>query len=109
MKSSLTVSSRRPFATSHRTGDRPQTVGARSLRANLDACGRFKSAAHLRGDFYALIGAFQPSQVVHMLGSGVTVCHNLLAMEAAGRSARGLFAPSWRGWIRDLTHAVVRV
>lgn len=63
------------------------------------------------GEGSRMPGMIVPSERdrVHMLGSGVTVCHNLLAMEAAGRSARGLFAPSWRGWIRDLTHAVVRV
>jgi len=46
-------------------------------------------AKHLRGEFYALIGAFQPWQVVHMCGSGVTACHNLLAIESAGRQCRG--------------------
>jgi thiosulfate/3-mercaptopyruvate sulfurtransferase len=71
----------------------------RPFSDNLDASGRFKSAAHLRGEFYALIGAFQPWQVVHMCGSGVTACHNLLAMEAAGMQGSRVFAPSWSGWI----------
>lgn len=99
MKSSLTASSRRPFATSHRTGGSSETVGARRSRDILDASERFKSAAHLRGEFHALIGAFQPWQVVHMCGSGVTACHNLLAMEAAGMHGSRVFAPSWSGWI----------
>jgi thiosulfate/3-mercaptopyruvate sulfurtransferase len=74
----------------------------RPFSDNLDASGRFKSAAHLRGEFYALIGAFQPWQVVHMCGSGVTACHNLLAMEAAGMQGSRVFAPSWSGWIETL-------
>jgi thiosulfate/3-mercaptopyruvate sulfurtransferase len=78
----------------------------RPFSENLDASGRFKSPAQLRGEFYALIGAFQPWQVVHMCGSGVTACHNLLAMEAAGMQGSRVFAPSWSGWIADASHAV---
>jgi thiosulfate/3-mercaptopyruvate sulfurtransferase len=78
----------------------------RPFSDNLDANGRFKSPEHLRGEFYALIGVFQPWQVVHMCGSGVTACHNLLAMEAAGMMGSRVFAPSWSGWISDPAHAV---
>ena len=78
----------------------------RPFSDNLDASGRFKSPAHLRGEFYALIGVFQPWQVVHMCGSGVTACHNLLAMEAAGMMGSRVFAPSWSGWISDGVRAV---
>ena len=78
----------------------------RPFSDNLDANGRFKSPEHLRGEFYALIGAFNPWQVVHMCGSGVTACHNLLAMEAAGMMGSRVFAPSWSGWISDPAHAV---
>jgi thiosulfate/3-mercaptopyruvate sulfurtransferase len=80
----------------------------RPFSDNLDASGRFKSAEHLRGEFYALIGAFQPWQVVHMCGSGVTACHNLLAMEAAGMQGSRVFAPSWSGWISDPSHSVAK-
>ena len=73
----------------------------RPFSDNLDAGGRFKSPEHLRGEVYALIGVFQPWQVVHMCGSGVTACHNLLAMEAAGMMGSRVFAPSWSGWIAD--------
>ena len=78
----------------------------RPFSDNLDANGRFKSPEHLRGEFYALIGAFQPWQVVHMCGSGVTACHNLLAMEAAGMQGSRVFAPSWSGWISDSKRSV---
>jgi thiosulfate/3-mercaptopyruvate sulfurtransferase len=80
----------------------------RPFSDNLDASGRFKSAEHLRGEFYALIGAFQPWQVVHMCGSGVTACHNLLAMEAAGMQGSRVFAPSWSGWISAPSHSVAK-
>src|SRR3982750_286112 len=81
----------------------------RPFSDNLEPSGRFKSAEHLRGEFYALIGAFQPWQVVHMCGSGVTACHNLLAMEAAGMQGSRVYAPSWSGWIAHSDHAVATV
>ena len=72
--------------------------GARSrfFKDNLDAQGRFKPAAELRADFAAFGAA--PSQVVHQCGSGVTACHNLLAMEAAGLPGSALYPGSWSEW-----------
>jgi len=43
---------------------------------------------------------------VHMCGSGVTACHNLLAMEHAGLTGSRVFAPSWSGWISDSSRPV---
>lgn len=73
----------------------------RPFSANLDGDGRFKSARQLHEEFIALIGDHAPSHVVHMCGSGVTACHNLLAMEHSGLSGSRVFAPSWSGWIDD--------
>lgn len=70
---------------------------------NLQADGRFKSAASLCSEFTAVIGEVEPDRVVHMCGSGVSACHNLLAMEHAGLTGSRLFAPSWSGWISDST------
>ena len=36
-----------------------------------------------------------------MCGSGVTACHNLLALEVAGLPGARLYAGSWSEWIRD--------
>ena len=36
-----------------------------------------------------------------MCGSGVTACHNLLALEHAGLAGGRLYAGSWSEWIRD--------
>jgi thiosulfate/3-mercaptopyruvate sulfurtransferase len=36
-----------------------------------------------------------------MCGSGVTACHDLLAMEIAGFRGARLYAGSWSEWIRD--------
>ncbi len=62
--------------------------------------GQFKSIDELEARFRPLIGQ-SAAQVAHMCGSGVTACHNLLAMELAGLKGSRLFADSWSGWITD--------
>lgn len=78
----------------------------RPADANLTDDGTFKPAALLREEFTLLLGGRQPHQVVHMCGSGVTACQNLLAMEHAGLHGSRLFAPSWSGWISDARRPV---
>ncbi len=75
---------------------------------NLDSDGRFKPAAQLRDEFLAVLGAADPSSVVHMCGSGVTACHNLLAMEHAGLHGSRLYPPSWSGWVSDPARPVAK-
>ena len=69
--------------------------------ANLAPDGRFSAPATLRHRFEAALGKFSPDQAVSMCGSGVTACHNLLAMELAGMKHAKLYAGSWSEWIRD--------
>jgi thiosulfate/3-mercaptopyruvate sulfurtransferase len=77
--------------------------GARNLpfTGNLGADGRFLSADALRLRFETLLGSRPPSAFVAMCGSGVTACHNLLALEHAGLGGGRLYAGSWSEWIRD--------
>jgi thiosulfate/3-mercaptopyruvate sulfurtransferase len=63
--------------------------------------GRFKSPSQLADEFRALLGDLPPNRAIAMCGSGVTACHNLLAMERAGLPGARLYAPSWSGWISD--------
>lgn len=74
--------------------------------ANLAEDGRFSAPATLRHRFEAALGKFSPDQAVSMCGSGVTACHNLLAMELAGMKDAKLYAGSWSEWIRDPAHPV---
>jgi thiosulfate/3-mercaptopyruvate sulfurtransferase len=75
---------------------------------NQDSDGRFLAPAELRRRWLATLGARAPSTVVAMCGSGVTACHNLLALEAAGLTGARLYAGSWSEWIRDPRRPVAR-
>lgn len=86
-------------------GHVPRAVN-RPFAENLGAGGRFKPAAQLREEFQRVMGGRAPETVAHMCGSGVTACHNLLAMEHAGLAGARVFAPSWSGWVSDPTHPV---
>jgi thiosulfate/3-mercaptopyruvate sulfurtransferase len=54
------------------------------------------------------LGARAASELVSMCGSGVTACHNLLALEIAGLSGARLYPGSWSEWIRDPARPVAR-
>ena len=77
---------------------------------NVDPEGRFLPAAELRERWTATLGAAaaHPAQVIAMCGSGVTACHNLLALEIAGFPGARLYAGSWSEWIRDPARPVTR-
>ncbi len=68
---------------------------------NLDLDGTYLPADELRENFARLLGDVPPQNVVHTCGSGVTACHNILAMEIAGLSGSRLYPGSWSEWIRD--------
>ena len=68
---------------------------------NLAFDGRFLDRDELRGNFTGLLGRTPPDRVVHTCGSGVTACHNVLAMEHAGLTGSRLYAGSWSEWISD--------
>jgi len=78
----------------------------RPFSDNLQTNGCFKSATELQQEFAELLQNRKANEVIHMCGSGVTACHNLLAMEHAGLLGSRLFAPSWSGWISDPTRPV---
>lgn len=70
--------------------------------------GRFLPPEQLRAGFAAVLGPLPASQVILCCGSGVTACHNLLAMEHAGLHGARIFPPSWSGWINDPAHGIER-
>jgi thiosulfate/3-mercaptopyruvate sulfurtransferase len=68
---------------------------------NLAPDGTFLPPEALREKFTALLGETPPAEVAVYCGSGVTACHNLLAMELAGLSGMRLFPGSWSEWSAD--------
>lgn len=74
--------------------------GARSrpFKDNLGADGRFKPAAQLRAEYLAVTGGHAAADLVMSCGSGVTACHNLLALEIAGLGGAALYPGSWSEW-----------
>ncbi len=76
--------------------------GARSVpcRENVDADGRFLDKEALRANF-AEAGITGAEPVISYCGSGVTACHNLIALEHAGLGTGRLFPGSWSLWSRD--------
>ncbi|NDF21103.1 MAG: sulfurtransferase [Burkholderiaceae bacterium] len=72
----------------------------RCFKENLVA-GKFKSPELLYKEFVLLIGQQKPGTIIHSCGSGVSACHNLLAMEAAGLSGSRLHVGSWSEWCSD--------
>ena len=74
--------------------------------ANLNAAGAFKSVGELRQKF---AGANQNDRpVVCYCGSGITACHNILAMTIAGLPMPLLYAGSWSEWITDPARPVAK-
>ena len=68
---------------------------------NVDASGRMRPAAELRAEWLQTLGGVPPTTMVAMCGSGVSACHNLLALEHAGLGGARLYPGSWSEWIRD--------
>ena len=78
-------------------GHIPRAVNHPMTRS-LEADGRFRDAAALRAAFDETLAGRSPGTVVQSCGSGVTACHNLLAMEVAGLSGATLYPGSWSAW-----------
>jgi thiosulfate/3-mercaptopyruvate sulfurtransferase len=79
----------------------------RFYKDNLGADGCFKSSAQLHQEFSALLKPHSVESAVHYCGSGVTSCHNLLAMQIAGLRGARLYAGSWSEWCSDPQRPVV--
>jgi thiosulfate/3-mercaptopyruvate sulfurtransferase len=73
---------------------------------NLNADGTFKAPAALREEFGAVLNGVAHDLVVHQCGSGITACHNILAMEVAGLEGTRLYPGSWSEWCADPSRPV---
>ncbi len=80
----------------------------RFFRDNLQPDGRFLPPAQLHAQWSSLLAGRDPRQVVSQCGSGVTACHNLLALELAGLGGARLYPGSWSQWCSDPSRPVAR-
>jgi thiosulfate/3-mercaptopyruvate sulfurtransferase len=80
----------------------------RPFQLNLDKNGLFLPAGQLHAQFHKLLGQTHPKHVVHQCGSGVTACHNILAMEHAGLNSSKLYAGSWSEWITNKNRPIAK-
>jgi len=80
----------------------------RPFAKNVDGRGRFLPAAELRRQWTEALAGRAAQDVVAMCGSGVSACHNLLALEIAGLSGARLYPGSWSEWIRDPQRPIAR-
>ena len=76
----------------------------RFFKDNLAADGRFKPGPQLKQEFAPLFS--DAAHAVMQCGSGVTACHNLLAMEIAGLHGAALYPGSWSEWCSDTARPV---
>jgi thiosulfate/3-mercaptopyruvate sulfurtransferase len=76
----------------------------RFFKDNLQADGRFKDPAQLKAELAAVVD--DPANAIMQCGSGVTACHNLLALELAGMPGAALYPGSWSEWCAEPSRPV---
>jgi thiosulfate/3-mercaptopyruvate sulfurtransferase len=80
----------------------------RPASQNLTTAFTFKPADDLRADFDRVLGDAPRDRIVHSCGSGVTACHNVLAMAIAGFPPTRLYPGSWSEWCSDPRRPIAR-
>jgi thiosulfate/3-mercaptopyruvate sulfurtransferase len=83
-----------------RAGHVPGAVN-HPFQRNLGPDGRLQAPGELRNAWSQTLAGRSAREMVCMCGSGVTACHDLLALELAGMGSGRLYAGSWSEWIRD--------
>jgi thiosulfate/3-mercaptopyruvate sulfurtransferase len=76
----------------------------RFFKDNLQGDGRFKAPEQLKSELGGIVG--DPRKAIMQCGSGVTACHNLLALEVAGMPGAVLYPGSWSEWSADAARPV---
>lgn len=76
------------------------------FKTNLTEGGTFRASGDLRAHLEASMGGVPADRIVCYCGSGVTACHNLLALEHAGLPGARLYAGSWSEWSADPSRPV---
>ncbi len=82
--------------------------GAMSLpfAGNVSKQGEFLPTEELQNRYTSIMTNAENKEAISMCGSGVTACHNLLAMSIAGFPMMRLYVGSWSEWIKDKSRPV---
>lgn len=72
------------------------------FKGNMDADGLFLSPEKLRDKYAPVFKSHVAEDIIVHCGSGVTACHTLLAMDAAGLPMPKLYVGSWSEWCRTM-------
>lgn len=83
-----------------KAGHIPEALNA-PFKDNLTPDGTFRDPGTLRRRYGQLLGDTEADETVSYCGSGVTACHNIVAIEEAGLGTAVLYPGSWSEWIRD--------
>ena len=86
----------------HIPGARNAPFSENLVRSEVDGISRFKTADALRRQFQN-VGIDDTKTVFIYCGSGVTACHNALALEIAGFPEPRVYVGSWSDWSSDPT------
>ncbi len=78
----------------------------RPFLENIGASGLWKSPDTLRKEWERVLTGKQGEEVVFYCGSGVTACHNVLALKHANMASPIIYAGSWSDWITDPSRPV---
>ncbi len=81
-------------------GHIPSAVSAPFME-NLNENGIFRSKNEIKERFKKIVKSHPIERTVFYCGSGVTACHNLLALHHIGISNAKLFPGSWSEWIAN--------
>ncbi len=86
-------------------GHIPNAVSA-PYAENLDESGLFKSKEALSKRFEKLLKGYALDKTIFYCGSGVTACHNLLALSYIGQDHAKLYPGSWSEWITKIQRPI---
>ena len=75
----------------------------RPFSENLNAKGLFKTEDELKAGWGTLLS--DNEEYVHYCGSGITSCHNVLALNYAGIEAKRIYVGSWSQWSKRMLRA----
>ena len=79
------------------------------LSTNLDRTGKFRTKEDLKHNFSKIANDMNDREIISMCGSGITACHNILALEISGIKGVPLYVGSWSEWITDKSRPIAKI